>query len=115
MRAILDEQLSPQIAALLRTAGYDVDAVAGRTDLVGYPDQVVQRPIRPARIKYHVSSSRHLRRDSRVRHAGQLPCVVMTMRSDSTSCAGAGAIPLRSRGGNGIGISRQAVLASVRL
>lgn len=35
MRAILDEQLSPQIAVLLRQAGYYVDAVADRVDLVG--------------------------------------------------------------------------------
>lgn len=41
MRAILDEQLSPQIAALLRKAGYDVDAVADRADLVGRSDRVV--------------------------------------------------------------------------
>lgn len=41
MRAILDEQLSPQIAALLRKAGYDVDAVADRADLAGRGDRVV--------------------------------------------------------------------------
>ncbi len=41
MRAILDEQLSPQIAVLLRKAGYDVDAVADRADLVGRSDRVV--------------------------------------------------------------------------
>ena len=39
MRAILDEQLSPQIAALLRKAGYDVDAVADREDLAGRSDR----------------------------------------------------------------------------
>ena len=41
MRAILDEQLSPEIAALLRQAGYDVDAVADRADLVGRSDRVI--------------------------------------------------------------------------
>lgn len=41
MRAILDEQLSPQIAVLLRKAGYDVDAVADRDDLVGRSDRMV--------------------------------------------------------------------------
>lgn len=41
MRAILDEQLSPQIAALLRKAGYDVDAVADREDLVGRSDRII--------------------------------------------------------------------------
>jgi hypothetical protein len=41
VRAILDEQLSPQIARLLRKAGYDVDAVAERDDLVGRSDRVV--------------------------------------------------------------------------
>ncbi len=41
MRAILDEQLSPQIAAHLRKAGYDVDAVAERDDLVGRSDRFV--------------------------------------------------------------------------
>ncbi len=41
MRAILDEQLSPQIAELLRKAGYDVDAVAEREDLAGRSDRIV--------------------------------------------------------------------------
>ena len=41
MRALLDEQLSPQIAVLLRKAGYDVDAVADRDDLVGRSDRIV--------------------------------------------------------------------------
>jgi predicted nuclease of predicted toxin-antitoxin system len=41
VRAILDEQLSPQIAVLLRQAGYDVDAVADREDLAGRSDRVI--------------------------------------------------------------------------
>jgi len=41
VRAILDEQLSPQIAVLLRKAGYDVDAVADREDLVGRSDRFI--------------------------------------------------------------------------
>jgi predicted nuclease of predicted toxin-antitoxin system len=41
MRALLDEQLSPQIAALLRKAGYDVDAVIDREDLAGRTDRIV--------------------------------------------------------------------------
>ena len=41
MRALLDEQLSPQIAVLLRKLGYDVDAVAERNDLAGRSDRVV--------------------------------------------------------------------------
>jgi len=41
VRAILDEQLSPQIAVLLCQAGYDVDAVADREDLVGRSDRIV--------------------------------------------------------------------------
>jgi predicted nuclease of predicted toxin-antitoxin system len=41
VRAILDEQLSPQIAVLLRQAGYDVDAVADREDLVGRGDRII--------------------------------------------------------------------------
>ena len=41
MRAVLDEQLSPQIAALLRQAGYDVDAVADRENLVGRSDRII--------------------------------------------------------------------------
>ena len=41
MRAILDEQLSPQIAMLLRKAGYDVDAVADREDLVRRNDRFI--------------------------------------------------------------------------
>ena len=41
MRAVVDEQLSPQIAGLLRKAGYDVDAVADRDALVVRSDRVV--------------------------------------------------------------------------
>jgi len=41
MRALLDEQLSPQIAELLRKAGYDVDAVADRADLTARSDRVI--------------------------------------------------------------------------
>jgi hypothetical protein len=41
VRALLDEQLSPQIAVLLGKAGYDVDAVAERDDLAGRSDRVV--------------------------------------------------------------------------
>jgi hypothetical protein len=41
VRAILDEQLSPQIAILLRKAGHDVDAVADRDDLAGRSDRIV--------------------------------------------------------------------------
>jgi predicted nuclease of predicted toxin-antitoxin system len=40
VRAILDEQLSPQIAVILRQAGYDVDAVADREDLAGCNDRI---------------------------------------------------------------------------
>ena len=35
MKALLDEQLSPQIAARLRDKGHDVEAVAERADFVG--------------------------------------------------------------------------------
>ena len=38
---MLDEQLSPQIAILLRQAGHDVDAVADREDLVGRSDRII--------------------------------------------------------------------------
>ena len=41
MRAVLDEQLSPQIAELLRQAGHDVLAVAERADLAGTSDRTV--------------------------------------------------------------------------
>ncbi|MBV9093636.1 MAG: DUF5615 family PIN-like protein [Streptosporangiaceae bacterium] len=41
MKAILDEQLSPQIAVLLRRAGYDVEAVAGREALMGRSDRII--------------------------------------------------------------------------
>jgi len=34
-------QLSPQIAVLLRQAGYDVDAVADREDLAGRSDRII--------------------------------------------------------------------------
>jgi predicted nuclease of predicted toxin-antitoxin system len=41
VKGLIDEQLSPQIAALLRQAGYDVVAVAERDDLVGSSDTIV--------------------------------------------------------------------------
>ena len=41
MKALLDEQLSPQIAVLLREAGYDVVAVIERVDLVGSIDSTI--------------------------------------------------------------------------
>ena len=41
MKALLDEQLSPQIAVLLREAGYDAVAVAERVDLVGSIDSTI--------------------------------------------------------------------------
>ena len=41
MKALLDEELSPQIAALLRKAGLDMEAVADRPDLVGRSDMVI--------------------------------------------------------------------------
>ena len=41
MKALLDEQLSPQIAVLLREAGYDVVAVVERVDLVGSIDSTI--------------------------------------------------------------------------
>lgn len=41
MRALLDEQLSPEIAVLLRQTGYDVVAVAERNDLIGRNDRLV--------------------------------------------------------------------------
>jgi len=41
VKALLDEQLSPQIAALLRKAGHDVVAVADRDDLVGQSDRII--------------------------------------------------------------------------
>jgi predicted nuclease of predicted toxin-antitoxin system len=41
VRAILDEQLSPQTAVLLRKAGHDVDAVADREDLVARSDRTI--------------------------------------------------------------------------
>jgi predicted nuclease of predicted toxin-antitoxin system len=41
VKALLDEQLSPQIAMLLRQAGCDVQAVADRPDLVGSSDRTL--------------------------------------------------------------------------
>ncbi len=41
MKALLDEQLSPQIADLLRGEGYDVLAVAERDDLAGRSDRII--------------------------------------------------------------------------
>ena len=41
MKALLDEQLSRQIAVLLRQVGLDVEAVADRPDLAGRSDMVI--------------------------------------------------------------------------
>jgi predicted nuclease of predicted toxin-antitoxin system len=41
VKALIDEQLSPDIARLLRDRGHDVEAVAERPDLVGRPDRVI--------------------------------------------------------------------------
>jgi uncharacterized protein DUF5615 len=41
VKALLDEQLSPQIAVLLREAGYDAISVAKRLDLVGSNDSTI--------------------------------------------------------------------------
>ena len=41
MKALLDEQLSPQIAVMLRRGGYDVVAVAERDDLIGSSDRIL--------------------------------------------------------------------------
>jgi predicted nuclease of predicted toxin-antitoxin system len=41
VRALLDEHLSPQIAVPLREAGYDVEAVADRDDLVARSDRII--------------------------------------------------------------------------
>lgn len=41
MKALLDEQLSPQIAVVLRLRGLDVVAVADRIDLMGCSDRTV--------------------------------------------------------------------------
>lgn len=41
MRALLDEQLSPQIAAVLRERGHDVVAAGDRADLTGRSDRVL--------------------------------------------------------------------------
>ncbi len=41
MKALLDEHLSPQIAALLRQRGYDITAVADRPDLLAHSDRAI--------------------------------------------------------------------------
>jgi predicted nuclease of predicted toxin-antitoxin system len=41
VKALVDEQLSPRIAALLSEAGHDVVAVAERSELVGSSDAVL--------------------------------------------------------------------------
>jgi len=41
VKALIDEQLSSEIANLLRERGHDVEAVAEREDLVGRPDRVI--------------------------------------------------------------------------
>lgn len=41
MKALLDEQLSPRIAELLRDRGHDIQAVVDRRDLAGRSDRVI--------------------------------------------------------------------------
>ena len=61
MRALLDEQLSAEIARELRRRGYDVDAVAERPDLVGASDeQIVELASQEARAVI-TNNIRHFR------------------------------------------------------
>jgi hypothetical protein len=41
VKALLDEQLSPLIAELLRSRGHDVQAVTARSDLAGQSDRTI--------------------------------------------------------------------------
>ncbi|MGB0091931.1 MAG: DUF5615 family PIN-like protein [Solirubrobacteraceae bacterium] len=41
MKALLDEQLSPRIAELLRSRGHDVQAVGERADIAGKSDRLI--------------------------------------------------------------------------
>jgi predicted nuclease of predicted toxin-antitoxin system len=41
VKALLDEQLSPRIAELLRDRGHDVQAVVERRDLAGWSDRLI--------------------------------------------------------------------------
>lgn len=41
MKALVDEQLSPQIAAILRQGGFEGEAVADRPDLAGRSDLAI--------------------------------------------------------------------------
>jgi hypothetical protein len=41
VKALLDEQMSAQIAGLLRQAGLDVEALADRPDLIGRSDMLI--------------------------------------------------------------------------
>jgi hypothetical protein len=41
VKALLDEQLSPQIAAMLRELGHDVVAVGDRAELIGASDRTI--------------------------------------------------------------------------
>ena len=41
MKALLDEELSPRIAEVLRDRGHDVQAVGARRDLAGRSDRVI--------------------------------------------------------------------------
>lgn len=41
MKALLDEQLSAQIAVLLRQIGHDVQAITERPDLMGRSDSII--------------------------------------------------------------------------
>jgi predicted nuclease of predicted toxin-antitoxin system len=41
VKALLDEQLSPRIAELLRNRGHDIQAVVERSDLAGRSDPVI--------------------------------------------------------------------------
>ena len=41
MKALLDEQLSPRIAAMLRERGHDVTAVGDRAELIGASDRAI--------------------------------------------------------------------------
>ena len=98
MRAILDEQWSPQIAVLLRQVGYDVDAVADREALMGRSDRIIfeaacseGRAVVTNNIKDFRPLAAEWLRQGRV-HAGLILLPSARTRSRHATAAVAGAI-----------------------
>lgn len=87
MRALLDEQLSPQIALLLRRRGHDVVAVAERKDLSGSSDRAILEAASAegrAVITNNIKDFRPLAAERLARHQGHGGLILLPSKRTRT-------------------------------